>query len=449
MNRTDPAAETKTYGRSASLLAGAVGVAGVLTYIYFSVASYVLDGDDYGEIVVLWSAAFLLASTMFRPVEQLLARSIADHNQSRSERTQLMRVATTIQVGLSLAVMITLLAARGPVENELLGGDSFLYWALVVSLVGMALSFFARGFLAGRSQFRFYAVLVMSEVLLRLAFLAPVVVGLASGSNVVAIGIAAVGLAAVGVLPLAVRKLPLHRDPRDEAVEPAPTLPEDRPSLTLGSSGAFTGAVLVMMLAEQVLVTSGALIVRVNEGAAAAGFIFNVLLVARAPLVLFQAVVASLLPHLSRLRTKGDSGSTDAFHDSISRTLLMVLAFAGATTIGVITIGPYVMDLAFGGEFSYDRIGLAAVAIGMGFYLSALALNQAALATGKANIAAVGWVIAATIFLCINFLGDLDPFRAVELGFAAGAVVLSAWLYWLYSQTSASTDERQASGAPA
>ena len=72
--------------------------------------------------------------------------------------------------------------------------------------------------------------------------------------------------------------------------------------LTLGSGGAFAGAVLLMMLSEQVLVSSGALFVRAAEGAAAAGFMFNILLVARAPLVLFQAVAASLLPHLTSQR---------------------------------------------------------------------------------------------------------------------------------------------------
>ena len=57
------------------------------------------------------------------------------------------------------------------------------------------------------------------------------------------------------------------------------------------------------MLSEQTLLNAGPLLVRASEGAAAAGFIFNVLMIARAPLVLFQAVATSLLPHLTRLRS--------------------------------------------------------------------------------------------------------------------------------------------------
>ena len=88
---------------------------------------------------------------------------------------------------------------------------------------------------------------------------------------------------------------------------------------TLARGGAFAAAVLLMMLCEQVLVSSGALFVRgALEGAAAAGCIFNVLMVARAPLLLFQAVAASLLPHLTRLRTRGDATGDDAFRMSIN-----------------------------------------------------------------------------------------------------------------------------------
>ena len=146
------------------------------------------------------------------------------------------------------------------------------------------------------------------------------------------------------------------------------------------------------MLSEQIMVSSGALFVRAAEGAAAAGFIFNVLMVARAPLVLFQAIAASLLPHLTRLRARGDSTGADAFRMSVNTTLLTIVGFAAATTLGVLAIGPEVMQLAFGDKFSYDRVGLAIVAVGMGFYLSAAALNQAALAQGQARRAALCWV---------------------------------------------------------
>ena len=173
------------------------------------------------------------------------------------------------------------------------------------------------------------------------------------------------------------------------------------------------------MLSEQVLVSSGALFVRAAEGAAAAGFIFNVLLIARAPLVLFQAVAASLLPHLTRLRARGDETSEEAFRASLANTMLLIAAFAGTVTVGVLAIGPQVMQIAFGDQFEYDRLGLAIVSVGMGFYLVAASLNQAVLAQGQARRAALPWVASALAFVVYNLISPGgDPFRAVEVGFA-------------------------------
>jgi hypothetical protein len=90
------------------------------------------------------------------------------------------------------------------------------------------------------------------------------------------------------------------------------------------------------------------------------------------------------------------------------------------------------MQIAFGDKFEYDRAGLAIVAIGMGFYLTGAALNQAALAQGQARRAAIPWVVSATFFAIWNLAQPLDPFRTVEVGFAAAAALLAAQLAVLY-----------------
>jgi O-antigen/teichoic acid export membrane protein len=111
---------------------------------------------------------------------------------------------------------------------------------------------------------------------------------------------------------------------------------------------------------------------------------------------------------------------------------LVIAAFAAAVTLGVLAIGPEAMQIAFGDDFEYDRLGLAIVAVGMGFYLCAATLNQAALAQGQARRAAACWVACAAAFVVINLLPGLDEFRQVEIGFTAVAVVLCGLLYALY-----------------
>jgi O-antigen/teichoic acid export membrane protein len=426
------AAETRKYGKSAGLLTLALGSAGLLAYAFFALASHSLSREDYGEIVVLWSVVFVLASTLFRPIEQLLSRTLAEREQIGDDTGHVWRVAATIQAGVTLAAVLVLLLLHGPITDNLLEGGEVLFWVLVGALIGFGGSYFARGFLAGRRQFGLYATLLVFEGSARLLFALAVALGIAEGIDVVAIGIAAAPIASMAVMPFAISR---RRSPASLAGTGEGSLaPGTEPEFTLSRGGAFAAAVLMIMLSEQIMVSSGALFVRAAEGAAAAGFIFNVLMVARAPLVLFQAIAASLLPHLTRLRARGDSTGADAFRMSVNTTLLTIVCFAAATTLGVLAIGPDVMQLAFGDKFTYDRLGLAIVAVGMGFYLSAAALNQAALAQGQARRAALCWLTCAGAFVVWNLVAPLDAYRTVEVGFTGAAALLSGLLYVLYAQ---------------
>ena len=70
---------------------------------------------------------------------------------------------------------------------------------------------------------------------------------------------------------------------------------------------------------------------------ALAGIVFNVLLIARAPLQLFQAIQTSLLPHLTGLEA---TAGHDAFARAIRMTVLAIAAFAGAVALGLLVVGP-------------------------------------------------------------------------------------------------------------
>jgi O-antigen/teichoic acid export membrane protein len=414
---------TGSYGRSAAGLTVALAAGGLLTYVFFILSSRSLGEDQYGEIVVLWSVVFILASTLYRPIEQLLARTLAERDHAGAPAGDALRTAGVIQLGICAATLAVLLAFRSTLEDRLFSENPGLYWAMLVSLAGFACAYFARGFLAGRGRFSIYAALLIGETGFRLAFAVLVAIGILEGAGPIAVGIALAPFFGLLPIPLMMRRSP--------AVHATGELPGGS-DLTLGAGGAFAGAVLLMMLSEQVLVSSGALFVRAADGAAAAGFMFNILLVARAPLVLFQAVAASLLPHLTRQRARGDSAGEDAFRDSLHKTMWLIVAFAGATTIGVLAIGPQVMQLAFGDNFDYDRFELAIVAIGMGFYLVAASLNQAALAQGQAHRAAWRWVICAILFVVINLTANGDPFLAVEAGYAICSALLALLLYVVY-----------------
>ena len=425
MDGTRPGAETRRFGRHAGLLSAGVGAAGLLTYLFFSLASHNLSATDYGEIVVLWSAVFLTISVAYRPVEQLLSRSLADRLARGEQTASAIRMAARIQLGVALALAAVILLSRDPLEDGLLSGSETLYWVLFSAVVSFGGSFFARGYLAGSRHFGSLALLLVCESAARTLFALALAIGIAEGQATVALGIAAAPLASLllaGALIAVVR-----RGGSDTARE--------RPA-SLAAGGGFAGAVLVIMLGEQAFLNAGPLVVRAFDDAAAAGFIFNVLMVVRAPVLVFQGVATSLLPHLTRLRARGDS-SDAAFAHSVRTTLVAIAGFALATFAIVLAAGPSLMEIAFGDRFEYDRPGLAIVAAGMGFYLAATTLSQAALARGAAARAARVWAFTAVAFLAWCFLPIVpDEARRIEIGFAAGALLLAVGLTRVYRAAS-------------
>ena len=306
MAREVAAAETKRFGRSAGLLSVGIGSAGLLTYVYFSLASHVLDKVAYGEVVVLWSAVFVTISVLFRPVEQLLSRTIAERQARERPIGQPLRVAATIQLGLAGAFAVAALAFRGPLQDDLLSGNETLYWILVTAVLAFAASFFARGFLAGSRRFGLYGGAAARRVD-RADVVRP---GGRRRDRQRADRGRARDRRRARAQPHG-RSARLRGPRRRPAAGPRRRRPRRHPvspSSLSRRGGGFAAAVLLIMVSEQTLLNAGPLLVRASEGAAAAGFIFNVLMIARAPLVLFQAVATSLLPHLTRLRSSAGRG---------------------------------------------------------------------------------------------------------------------------------------------
>jgi len=422
MSEMRPGAETRRFGRTASLLSAGVGAAGALTYLFFSLASHNLDATQYGEIVVLWSAVFVTISVAYRPVEQLLSRTLADRIARSEDTGPAIQTAARIQTLVSIALAAVMLLAQEPLEDGLLSGSDTLYWVLFASVTAFGASFFGRGFLAGTRRFSVLALLLVSESAARALFALALALGIADGQTAVALGVAAAPMVSLVAVPFMV--LLWGRD--------GGHVEENARPISLAAGGGFAGAVLVIMVGEQAFLNAGPLLVRAFEDAAAAGFIFNVLMVVRAPVLIFQGVAATLLPHLTRMRARGGEG---AFHSSIKATLVAIAGFAGVALLVMVTVGPALMQIAFGDRFEYDRLALAIMAVGMGFYLAATTLSQAALARGAAATAARSWAVSAGAFLvwCLLPLVENEA-RRIEVGFTMGALLLALLLARAYRQ---------------
>jgi O-antigen/teichoic acid export membrane protein len=455
--------QARSYGRGARILSVGIASTGLLTLAYFSISTHVLSEASASKIALLWSVMFVIISVIYRPIEQLLSRTIAER-RARGQTEHPLRVPIGIQLAFALLFFICALALRGEIVRHVFQHDHSLYYVLVVGTLAYAASYFARGWLAGHEYFALYGGLVVMEAVSRLCFALAVAVGISSGQTAVALGIAAAPLVSLIVVPAAFLgrsedhhaeaewaekeqradaelATPITADeaaaalagPAAEGVQEA--VAHDELSLRRGTG--FAGWVAGIMLSEQTLLNAAVLTVAATSYAtdhALAGIVFNVMLIARAPLQLFQAIQTSLLPHLTGLEaTEGH----EAFSRAIRLTVLAIAAFAAAVSLGLLTIGPFVMAHLFGQHHTYNRFGLALVGIGMGLHLVSGALNQATLARNRARAAAGCWALAAVAFLVWMLTPAVsEQLLRAEIGYAGATALLAFALTGLYRRGS-------------
>ncbi|HEV3228746.1 MAG TPA: hypothetical protein VGY97_04670 [Solirubrobacteraceae bacterium] len=437
-------AASSSYGRGARILSLGIAATGLLTFAYFAVASHVLSPVAAKRLDVLWSVMFVIISVIYRPIEQLLSRTIATRRARGVSTRHPLRVPLLIQLAFALAFLAVALALRGTIRDHVFDRSSTLYWVLVAGVLAYAASYFARGWLAGHQYFGLYGGLVFMEALSRLAFALAVAVGIASGQSAVALGIAAAPFVSLVVVPWAFARRrgpngggsaaahPTMADAEAALLGPATEgIEEVSSDLSIRGGTGFAVSVAGIMLAEQTLLNAAVLTVAATSpNRALAGIVFNVLLIARAPLQLFQSIQTSLLPHLAGLEATAGSA---AFRRAVRVTLMAIGAFAAVVALALLGVGPFVMKHLFGQHFSYGRGGLALVGAGMGLHLGAGTLNQAALARGQAAAAAAAWLGSAALFvgwMVAPVVGD-ELLRA-EVGYFGAAALLCAALAGVY-----------------
>ncbi|MFN8130287.1 MAG: hypothetical protein U0R70_01920 [Solirubrobacteraceae bacterium] len=416
---SEPGAATAAYGRAARTVSLGIAATGLLTVAYFALASHALSGADYSLLAVLWSVLFVVITVSYRPIEQLLSRTIA-HRSARGLGSHPLRTIARIEAGFATVAVGVAMAARPALQARLFDGSAMLSWVLVAAIACYAVSYFARGWLSGHKRFALYGLLVLVESATRLLFAVAVAAGLASGVDAVALGMAAAPVLSLIVVPLAFARRTREPPP---AAGPEP----DDGGFTLAHGVGFAAGVLGVTFAEQALLNAPVLVVNARAAdAALAGVVFNVFLIVRAPLVLFQSVQTSLLPHLAGLDPAGP-----AFAQAVRTTLAGIAAFAGVTAAALLAAGPAALGALFGEDGHYGRGGLALVGLAMGFHLAAVTLTQAQLARGRTAACAGVWLAAAGAFVAWMALGPGPELLRAEAGYLGAAAALAGAVAWL------------------
>ena len=180
---------------------------------------------------------------------------------------------------------------------------------------------------------------------------------------------------------------------------------------------------------------------RPRQDAAVAGFVFNVLLIARAPLQLFQAIQGSLLPHLAGLEAR--EGRAE-FARAIRVTVLAIAGFAGAVALGLLIVGPFAMDVLFDDALHLRALGARARGARHGLppRPPARSTRRRWPATARARRRRAGCSARSRSSVWMVSAGRRDELLRAEVGYFGAAVLLCALLAVVYRATSSSPGPR-------
>ncbi|MGO9752959.1 MAG: hypothetical protein ACLP8S_13065, partial [Solirubrobacteraceae bacterium] len=70
--------EGRAFASGARVLSIGIASTGLFTFAYLATASHVLSPASYSRISICWAIMFVILSVIYRPIEQLLSRTIAD-----------------------------------------------------------------------------------------------------------------------------------------------------------------------------------------------------------------------------------------------------------------------------------------------------------------------------------------------------------------------------------
>lgn len=385
-----------------------IAVAGLTAYVFLALAYRQLTTTtskvDYGAVFGLWVVVFTLTPGLFQPLEQEVGRALAHRRAQGIGGGPLVKRAATLGAFLALAAVIASLAAGSVITSRVFNDETMLFICLLIGIVVYYATYIVRGALAGNNRFGGYGTMLAGEGIIRLiATIGLVIIGSRAPG--------AYGLALV-LPPIAAMALGLRG--QKNLLEPGPAAPYSELSSAIGY--LLLGSVLCQALSYSAYIAAVVLKTPAQDdlvGKLAAG-----ILIARIPLLGFQAVQAALLPKLARL---AGAGEDIEFRKALRQLVMIVLAVGVIGIVGGFAIGHGVGKLLFGDRFELGNRDVGLLAVGSAAFIFTLTLAQALIALRSYAAAALSW-LAGAVGCVVGAIVSHDLFLRSELSFAVGAI---------------------------
>lgn len=388
-------------------------VAGPSTYVLLVVVARAVGPGEYARFSLLWTAVVVASLGAFLPVEQVLARHAAAVDAAGVRR--LLRLGTRRAAGvgaLTLAVLTALWVGRWGVSGDAVAAVA----VTAVAVAGFVWQFPARGVLGGTGTLRAYALVITVDAGGRA--LAALALWAAGVTNVwpyaAAVAASALACGVVGARAAGAAR-PRTGTPGGPGA-PAATGPTTRVL-----AATIAAALSMQLLLNSAVVVAG--VVATGDEVELAGVLLAVVVVARAPVFVFQSLQGAYVGAVARLAHARDAG--------LGRLLRRLAALVGVTAAATLAVGavagPALLSTLFGPGYDVDRTTAAVAALGVACYLVASVTNDIAVALGEHRRlvpAWVGGVLVAT--LAAALVPDLALRTTVPL--VAGSVTATAVL---------------------
>jgi O-antigen/teichoic acid export membrane protein len=386
-------------------------ISGAATYAFFAIASRALTPGDYSTLGVLWTAMFAIGNGIMQPLEQEVARAGSDRRARGLGPAPVIRRAVTIGAVFAGSVVMVALVTHGVLLDKWFDGNSTLALSFGIGLIAFCAGHLTRGVLSSHHRFgaysRFFSIDGISRV--ALAGLLAVIGVKAAGGYGLVLAITPF----IGVLAALVGQKRL--------MEPGPEAPWSELTAKLGWLLLGTVCISLVVQAGTIAVD----ILATPDQADAAGVFLNGLTTARIPLFLFQAILASLLPKLSRLASHGHF---DEFTAQLKKLVGLILGVGVITTALAALLGPAFIAIVYKSPDALTSRDLALLAAAFILIMATICLDQALIALNGHSRMAVGWLVSFGVFVGVTAVGGTDLYLRVELGLLSAAAVAFAWM---------------------
>jgi O-antigen/teichoic acid export membrane protein len=375
---------TRALPRGTYAVGAGLALFGASSYVYLSLAARALTPQAFGLVSVLYSLVYTAGPGAFMPVEQELARALADREARGVGGAPLVRRATVLSVGYVCALLVVT-AATGPITvPRLFDGSWALLGCLLLAIAGLWAVHLSRGVLAGAGRFGSYGGQLAIEGGGRVvaAVLLSVLGVRVAGWYGALIGLSLVLAAATTLRATA------------SALRPGPPARWQELSAALG--WMLVGSVLA-----QLLVNAPPIAAKLLAGAGdsvAAGQVLTGLVLARLPVFAFAAVQAGLLPGLATHLATGDSRG---FVRGLSRVLVAAALLTAVATLTAAVAGRAALHALFGGRYDLGNDVLMQLTLASGLYMGCLIVSQSLLALRRYRTAAGGWTVGVAVFVAV------------------------------------------------